>query len=156
MVGEGVVRGDRSDRVVNATIRWLTDRGVNLAGAQTLTVSGRRTGRPHRIPVNPLTHDDRRYLVAPRGTTDWVRNVRVEPRGQLRRARRAEDVVLTEVPDGDRKLGVLQAYLARWGWEVGRLLPEGLTPAADAERLRGYLGELPVFEVQGDADPPIR
>ncbi len=35
-------------------VRWLADRGISLAGAESLTVRGRRTGAPHRVPVNPL------------------------------------------------------------------------------------------------------
>lgn len=145
-----------SDRVVNATIRWLADRGVNLAGAQTLTVRGRRSGQPHRIPVNPLTRDGRRYLVAPRGTTDWVRNVRVDPRAELRRGRKVEQIRLSELPDNDAKVAVLEHYLAKWGWEVGRLLPAGLTPDAGAEQLHDYLAVLPVFEVRPGAGASIR
>ncbi|GAC55889.1 hypothetical protein GOHSU_02_00320 [Gordonia hirsuta DSM 44140 = NBRC 16056] len=139
-------------RALNATVRWLADRGVGLAGARTLTVTGRSSGNAHRIPVNPLTVGERRYLVAPRGVTDWVRNVRIDPRGQLRRGRHTEDVVLSELGDDDHKLTVVADYLARWGWEVGSLLPAGLTPRSDEETLRRYLGVLPVFEVTSAAD----
>ncbi len=136
-----------ADRAVNGAVRWLADRGVGLAGARTLTVRGRRTGRPHRIPVNPLDYVGERYLVAPRGVTDWVRNVRTEPRAELRRGRRREAVVLDEVRDADVAVPVLSAYLARWGWEVGRLLPEPLTPESDAADLRAHARLLPVFRV---------
>lgn len=147
----------RIDRAFNAVVRWLADRGVNLAGACTLTVRGRRTGAPHRIPVNPLSLDGVRYLVAPRGVTDWVRNVRAEPRAQLRRGRRIDDVVLVELDgDADRHVVVLQAYLGKWGWEVGRLLPAGVTPDASAAVLREHLDDLPVFEVRPAAGAPIR
>lgn len=128
-------------------MRWLADRGIGLAGARTLTVTGRSSGNAHRVAVNPLTVGDRRYLVAPRGVTDWVRNVRIDPRGQLRRGRRTEDIVLAELDDGDRKLAVVAEYLARWGWEVGALLPPGLTPRSDEATLRRHLAVLPVFEV---------
>lgn len=142
----------RLDRAVNAVVRRLADSGVSLAGAQTLTVRGRRTGAPHRIPVNPLEHEGRRYLVAPRGVTDWVRNVRAEPAASLRTGRREETVALREIEDPEVKTAVLQRYLSVWGWEVGRLLPAGLTPDADETVLRGYLDRLPVFEVS----PSIR
>ena len=138
----------RTERAVNAVIRWLADRGVNLAGARTLTVRGRRTGAAHRIPVNPLPHDGRRFLVAPRGVTDWVRNVRVAPQAELRRGRRTEAVELVEVTDPDLKVAVQSRYLAKWGWEVGRLLPGGLTPDADEATLKANTDLLPVFEVR--------
>lgn len=139
----------RGTRVFNTAVRRLTDLGVNVAGAQTLTVRGRRSGEPHRIPVNPLALDGAVYLVAPRGVTDWVRNARVDGRAELRRGRRVDVVHLTEVHDADRKIAVLQPYLAKWGWEVGRLLPDGLTPDADPETLRQHSAALPVFEVRG-------
>ena len=129
-------------------MRWLADRGIGLAGAHTLTVHGRRTGAPHRVPVNPLALDGRTYLVAPRGVTDWVRNVRVDPRAQVRRGRRVRPVRLVELADDPRKVQVLAAYLAKWGWEVGRLLPGALTVDADAETLRRHSALLPVFEIQ--------
>ena len=128
----------RTERAVNAVIRWLADRGVNLAGARTLTVRGRRTGAAHRIPVNPLLHD----------VTDWVRNVRVAPQAELRRGRRTEAVELVEVTDPDLKVAVQSRYLAKWGWEVGRLLPGGLTPDADEATLKANTDLLPVFEVR--------
>ncbi|MFT3715437.1 MAG: nitroreductase/quinone reductase family protein [Gordonia sp. (in: high G+C Gram-positive bacteria)] len=134
-----------TDRAVNSTVRWFADRGVNLAGAQTLTVTGRISGNPHRIPVNPLTVDGRRFLVAPRGVTDWVRNVRVDPRAELRRGRRATPVVLTESTDLALKTAVVEEYLSKWAWEVGRLLPAGLTADSSPQTLAEHL---PVFEVQ--------
>lgn len=137
----------RVDRAFNAVVRRLADSGVSLAGAQTLTVRGRRSGASHRIPVNPLTRDGRRFLVAPRGTTDWVLNARAEPAATLRAGRREKPVTLAEVTDDDVKTAVATDYLAKWGWEVGRLLPDGLSPGADETVLRRYLDQLPVFEV---------
>ncbi|MFT3662049.1 MAG: nitroreductase/quinone reductase family protein [Gordonia sp. (in: high G+C Gram-positive bacteria)] len=137
----------RGTRVFNDAVRRLTDLGVNMAGAQTLTVRGRHSGAPHRIPVNPLVLDGRTYLVAPRGVTDWVRNARVDPHAELRRGRRIRRVVLTEPGDDEVHVAVVRRYLAKWGWEVGRLLPEGLTPDADDATLHRYRDALPVFEV---------
>lgn len=138
----------RSDRVFNEVVRWLADRGVNLAGAQTLTVVGRTSGNPQRIPVNPLHIDGREYLVAPRGTTQWVRNARAAGGGELRRGRRSRTVRLVEVSAAQR-VPVLRTYLKKWGWEVGRFLPEGLPVDADDTTLAAHADALPVFEVLG-------
>lgn len=131
----------------NALIRWLADHGIRVAGAQTLTVTGRRSGSPQRIPVNPHRSGGREYLVSPRGTTQWVRNVRVTPAARLGTARRGRDVVLREVTDAAEQATVISGYLARWGWEVGQYLPEGLAADRSDASIREHAGELPVFEI---------
>ena len=142
----------RTDRAFNAVVRRLADAGVNLAGAQTLTVTGRRTGRPQRIPVNPLHLDGDTYLVSVRGETQWVRNARADGRAELRRGRRTRPVRLTEVPAAQRA-PVLTAYLHKWGWEVGRLLPTGVDPKSTVADLHGHAGGLPVFRVDDPSTP---
>ena len=135
------------DRGFNRAVRWLADRGLNLAGAQTLTVRGRKTGAPQRIPVNPLRFDGGEYLVAARGHTRWVGNARVTPLAQLRRGRRRRDVVLVEVPVAERA-PIIRAYLDRWGWEVGRFLPPGLGTDDDVTTISAHADDIPVFAVQ--------
>jgi deazaflavin-dependent oxidoreductase (nitroreductase family) len=135
------------DNGFNRTVRWLADRGVNLAGAQTLTVTGRTSGKPQTVPVNPMPFEGREYLVAPRGVTQWVRNVRVTPTAELRRGRRRRVVRLVEVEPAQRG-PIIRAYLDKWGWEVGRFLPEGMTTDPDDETLAAHLEDLPVFEVR--------
>lgn len=49
----------------------------------TLTVAGRRSGRPRRVPVIPIEVEGRRHLVAPYGESEWVRNVRACGEGTL-------------------------------------------------------------------------
>jgi hypothetical protein len=63
--------------------------------------------------VNLLVFEDQRYLVAPRGQTQWVRNLRVAGQGELRVGRRTETFRATELGD-DEKVDVLRAYLGRW------------------------------------------
>ena len=135
------------ERKFNSVVRWLADRGVNLAGAQTLTVYGRTSGNAQRIPVNPIAVGGAEYLVSPRGHTQWSRNARVNAGAELRRGRRERRVALTEVLDADVKAAVIADYLHRWGWEVGRFLPAGLTPDSDETALRAHLHDLPVFAV---------
>ncbi len=138
----------RMDRAFNGVVRWLADRGVNLAGAQTLTIPGRASGQPRTVPVNPLNVDGREYLVAVRGETDWVRNARAASVAQLRRGRSNRTVALAEVPVADRA-PIIAAYLQRWGWEVGRFLPAGVDANADADALAAHAHQFPVFVVVG-------
>ena len=99
-------------RVVNPLLLWL---GV----VPTLRVRGRKTGRWRNVPVNVLELDGERYLVAPRGETDWVRNLRAAGSGQLQYGRRgtAEAFRAVEVSDKE-KPRVIEAYLDRWGNQV--------------------------------------
>ncbi|MGW0036046.1 nitroreductase/quinone reductase family protein [Gordonia sp. NPDC003376] len=135
------------DATFNRLARWLVDHGVNLAGAQTLTVTGRRSGRPQRVPVNPLRVDGTEYLVSPRGNSQWVRNVRVEPTAELRRGRRSRGVRLVEVDVAERP-AVIAPYLKAWGWEVKRFLPEGMTVDAGPDDLARFAPQIPVFRIE--------
>ena len=91
---------------------------MSVAGSRILEVRGRKTGEPRRTPVNLLVIDDARYLVAPRGHTQWVRNLRARNEGRLLVGRRSESFTAAEVGD-DEKVPILRAYLKRWKWEVG-------------------------------------
>jgi len=69
--------------VFNRAIAGLTRIGVSVYGSRILVVRGRTTGLPRSVPVNVLTYEGNRYLVAPRGTTQWVRNLRAAGEGAL-------------------------------------------------------------------------
>ena len=103
---------------INGVLLALHRVGIGAAGSRTLTVVGRKSGQPRTTPVNPLRIGDAVYLVAPRGTTEWVRNLRAAGRGTLARGRRETGFSAVEVPV-DERLPVLKEYLRRWAWEVG-------------------------------------
>lgn len=97
-----------------------------IGGSRALTVPGRRTGRPQRVPVIPVEHAGARYLVAPRGETDWVRNLRVAGAGELGGRGGSEAFRATEVAVEDRP-AIIAAYRAVAGRSVKSLfdaLPE--------------------------------
>lgn len=101
---------------------WLLRRVVNpliarLGMTPVLAVRGRKTGRWHIVPVNVLEYGGQRYLVAPRGETDWVRNLRAAGEGELRWRGRVERFRAAEVPDAE-KPPLIEAYLQRWGAQV--------------------------------------
>src|SRR5436189_4932640 len=98
--------------VINRLVAALTGVGISLAGSRILEVRGRKTGEPRRTPVNPLTLDGARYLVAPRGHTQWVRNLRAQGTGRLLVGRRGEEFTAVELAD-DEKPPILRAYLER-------------------------------------------
>ena len=122
-------------RVFNPLVARLTRWGISVKGSRVLEVRGRTSGEVRTTVVNLLTIDGARFLVAPRGETQWVRNLRAAGGvGALRLGRRREGFVATELADAD-KAPVLRAYLAAWAWEVGRFF-DGLradSPVADLD-----------------------
>ena len=134
-------------RAFNKSVEALTRRGISIWGSRVLYVRGRSSGEWRTTPVNPLTHDGGRYLVAPRGHTQWVRNLRVAGGGELRVGKRVERFTATEVADA-QKPDVLRAYLKRWKFEVGVFF-DGVGPDASDERLLAIAPGYPVFRIVG-------
>jgi deazaflavin-dependent oxidoreductase (nitroreductase family) len=131
--------------VFNPFVAALTRLGISLAGSRVLEVQGRKSGEWRQTPVNPLVFESGRYLVAPRGNTQWVRNLRVSGKGRLVGGRRVEEFSATELPD-EQKPALLRAYLEKWKWEVGAFF-DGVGPdASDAELLR-IAHDHPVFRI---------
>lgn len=132
--------------VFNPIVAGLTRAGVSVAGSRVLEVRGRKSGEPRRTPVNPLTLGGERYLVAPRGQTQWVKNVRVDPGARLLGRFRSEEIRLVEVPDDREKVPIMRAYLEKWKWEVGQFFG-GVGPDAPEDDLRRIAPDHPVFRI---------
>jgi deazaflavin-dependent oxidoreductase (nitroreductase family) len=131
--------------VFNPAVAGLTRLGVSVAGSRILEVRGRKTGEPRRTPVNLLTVDGTRYLVAPRGHTHWVRNLRVQGEGRLLVGPRAERFTASELPDHE-KPRILRAYLGRWKWEVGAFF-DGVGPESTDDELLRIAPDHPIFRI---------
>lgn len=131
--------------VFNRLVAGLTALGVSVLGSRILAVRGRRSQEWRTTPVNLLTEGGSRYLVAPRGTTQWVRNIRIAGGGELRLGRRVEPIRVVELSD-DEKPPILRAYLRRWKAEVGVFF-EGTGPTASDEELRRIAPNHPVFRL---------
>jgi deazaflavin-dependent oxidoreductase (nitroreductase family) len=132
--------------VFNPIVAGLTRLGVGLVGSRVLEVRGRRSGEWRQTPVNPLEYEGERFLVAPRGETDWVRNLRVSGEGRLRKGRSTEEFTATEL-NGEEKLPVLRAYLKKWAWEVGSFF-QGVGADARDDDLRRIAPLHPVFRIR--------
>lgn len=135
----------KGDRLFNRLAGWLTRRGLSLAGSRQLRVVGRTSGQVRTTVVNLLVIDGERYLVAPRGTTDWVRNLRAAGQGELKVGRRVEAFRSVELADSD-KPAILREYLERWAWEVGRFF-EGIDASSSDEDLLAIAPGFPVFRL---------
>jgi deazaflavin-dependent oxidoreductase (nitroreductase family) len=141
--------GFLTQHLVNPLMKGLTRTGVSMKGSQVLAVRGRRSGEWRTVPVNPLELDGERYLVAPRGRTEWVRNIRVAGGGELRLGRKATPFTVTEVADDD-KPSIIREYIRRWKAEVGVFFDGIDETSSDAELLAVAPG-FPVFRLEGSA-----
>jgi deazaflavin-dependent oxidoreductase (nitroreductase family) len=118
---------------------------VSLVGSRVLEVRGRKSGEWRATPVNPLEFEGSWYIVAPRGETQWVRNLRASGEGRLRKGKRVQAFTASELPD-DQKLPLLRAYLKNWAWEVGAFF-QGVGADAPDEDLQRIAPSHPVFRI---------
>lgn len=144
-MAERYVRPGNSTRVFNRAVAGLTRLGISILGSRELYVRGRSSGAWRATPVNLLTVAGEKYLVAPRGLTQWVRNIRVSGGGELRLGRRRTPFRAVEVADTDKPT-ILRAYLKRWKFEVGAFF-DGVDASASDEKLLNIAPGYPVFRV---------
>ncbi|SDO80489.1 deazaflavin-dependent oxidoreductase, nitroreductase family [Nakamurella panacisegetis] len=147
------VKPGRWTAAFNSVTALMTRMGITVWGSRQLYVRGRSSGQMRQTPVNLLTFQDHRYLVAPRGTTQWVRNLRAAGEGQLRLGRRIQTFTPTELAD-EQKPAILRAYLKRWKFEIGVFF-DGVGPDATDAELLAIAPGYPVFEIATEtgADP---
>ena len=132
--------------VFNPAVAGLTRAGISFWGSRVLRVRGRTSGEWRSAPVNLLTYEGRKYLVAPRGLTQWVRNLRVAGGGELLLGSKTESFKAVEIPDAE-KVPILRAYLKRWKAEVGVFF-SGVSADSPEESLRRIAPEHPVFRIE--------
>jgi F420H(2)-dependent quinone reductase len=130
--------------LLNPLMLGLTRAGISVWGSRILEVRGRRSGVARSTPVNLLVLEGNRYLVAPRGEAEWVRNVRADGgRLALIAGRRREELIGRELSDSE-KPPVLRAYLRRWKMEVGVFF-DGVSDDSSPEELERIAPRHPVF-----------
>jgi len=133
-----------AERIFNRAFGLLVGLGLGLRHNYLLQVRGRTTGRIFSMPVNVLELNGKRWLVAGRGRTQWVRNAEVAGEVILRKGWRRQRVRIRPVPDSE-KPEILSAYLDRFKLTVQRYFPlrAGSPPAEFAQ----IAGRYPVFEL---------
>jgi F420H(2)-dependent quinone reductase len=134
----------------NPLMSGLTRMGISVRGSRVLEHRGRTSGALHHTPVNLLTIDGTQYLVAPRGETQWVRNVRhadghlVLILGRRRTLCTAREIVPAE------RTPILREYLRKWKFETGMFF-EGVTPDSSDGEWATEAVRHPVFALGGTA-----
>src|SRR4030095_3565255 len=132
------------DRAINKLFGLLVGLGLGLRHNYLLQVRGRKSGRVFSTPVDVLDRDGKRYLVAPRGYTQWVRNAIASGTVSLKIGRRSEEFGIRLLSD-DEKPEILKSYLDRYKLTVQRYFPVAAGSPSEAFRL--LTGEYPVFEL---------
>jgi len=135
-----------NNRAFNPAVALMTRAGISVWGSRILRVRGRKSGEWHSHPVNLLTYEGNRYLVAPRGLTQWVRNIRVAGGGQLVLGNKVQHFKTVELPDTE-KTPILRAYLKRFSFEVGMFF-KGVKADSPEEDLSRIAPDYPVFRIE--------
>ncbi|MDH3520551.1 MAG: nitroreductase/quinone reductase family protein [Myxococcales bacterium] len=144
MLEKSFNRPSRAERVFNHLFGILIGLGLGLSHNYLLQVRGRKTGRLHSTPVNVLVYNGKRYLVAGRGLTQWVRNAHASGEITLKKGARSRLFRVRALPDSE-KHAVLKAYLDRFRRTVQRYFP--VTAGSPLEDFEPYVARYPVFEI---------
>ena len=132
------------ERMFNRFFGFLVGLGFGLKYNYLLQVRGRKSGKLYSTPIDLLEIDGRRFLVAPRGRTQWVRNAEAAGEVVLKKGSRQESFRLRPVEDRE-KAPLLKAYVDRFKTTVQRYFP--IAAGSDAEAFEGIADQYPVFEL---------
>ena len=132
------------ERLFNRIFGFLVGIGLGFSHNYLLQVRGRKSGKIYSTPVDLLEMKGKKFLVAPRGRTQWVRNAEAAGEITLKKGSRRERFRLRPIADID-KTEILKAYLDSYRREVQRYfpVPAGSPPQAFAEIVQNY----PAFEL---------
>jgi deazaflavin-dependent oxidoreductase (nitroreductase family) len=129
----------------NLPMAWMASLGLAPKKVVVLEVRGRKSGQTRSAVVNVVEHDGQRYLVAPRGNTEWSRNVTAAGAGSLKHGKR-EDVRFEEVPV-EQRAPIIQKYLKENAMVTKAHF--GIEPDAPIEEFQRIAPEHPTFKVVG-------
>ena len=132
------------ERIFNRLFAIAIGFGMGLGHNYVVEVRGRKSSRIFSTPIDLLEVERRRYLVAPRGETNWVRNARAAGRVTLRKGCRREDFAVREVGPAERP-ELLKAYLDRFALTVQRYFP--IPRESPASEFAPIAERYPVFEL---------
>jgi deazaflavin-dependent oxidoreductase (nitroreductase family) len=137
-------RPNRFERLFNRAFGLLVHAGFGFSHNYVLQVRGRKSGKIQSTPVDLLLHNQKWFLVAPRGFTQWVRNARVSGEVILKKGTKHEAFFLRVVPDPE-KPEILKAYLDRFRRTVQRYFP--VSAGSPAESFVPFAARYPTFEL---------
>lgn len=137
------------ERQLNRLMGVLAGRAMGPAYMYRLEVEGRKTGRRYSTPVNLMRRSGKPYLVAPRGWTQWVRNVEASGQVRLARGRSVQEFAARLVPAAERA-PILKDYLERYRGAVQRYFE--VEAGSPVESFEPIAEGFPVFELVPPGD----
>ena len=132
------------ERVFNRVFGFVVGLGWGFSYNYLLQVRGRKSGKLYSTPIDLLERDGKRFLVAPRGRTQWVRNAEAAGEVTLKRGKLQQRFRLRVLSDQE-KPEILKAYLDQFKREVQRYFPVAAGSSVDA--FRGLVESYPAFEL---------
>ena len=132
------------ERVFNRIFGFVVGLGWGFSYNYLLQVRGRKSGKLYSTPIDLLEKDGKRFLVAPRGRTQWVRNAEAAEEVTLKRGKLQQRFSLRVLSDQE-KPEILKAYLDQFKREVQRYFP--VPAGSSVEAFRGLLESYPAFEL---------
>ena len=137
-------RPNQMTRLMNSVMGWFASMGLGPSDLVTLEVKGRRSGQVHSTVVTPVEVDGQRYLVSPRGGTEWVRNVRAAG-GEASIRHRGRKSVRLEEMSPDQTAAIIKAYLKKTKMATKQHFE--IDPEAPIEEFERTASRHPVFRV---------
>jgi deazaflavin-dependent oxidoreductase (nitroreductase family) len=132
------------ERVFNRAFGSLEGLGLGFSHNYLLQVHGRKSGKIFSTPIDLLERDGKRFLVAPRGRTQWVRNAEAAGEVTLKKGSKRQQYRLRALSDQE-KPDILKAYLDDFKREVQRYFP--VPAGSPAEAFRELVQSYPAFEL---------
>ena len=129
---------------MNRFVGWLASRGLMPSDTITPEVKGRRSGMTRSNVVTWVEQDEERYLVSPRGETEWVRNVRAAGGDAVIRRRGRQTVRLEEVT-AEQRAPIIKAYRKKTAKATQQHF--GVDPKAEIEEFEAIAARHPVFRI---------
>jgi deazaflavin-dependent oxidoreductase (nitroreductase family) len=130
------------ERAFNRCFGFLVGLGLGMKHNYLLQVRGRKSGKLYSTPIDLLERDGKRFLVAPRGRTQWVRNAEAAGEITLKRGGFRQTYRLRAIPDAEKQ-ALLKAYLDRFETMAQRYFP--VQAGSDAQAFSNIAKNYPVF-----------
>ena len=135
------------EKIFNRLFGFLVGLGLGFSYNYLLEVRGRKTGKIYSTPIDLLEMNGKKYLVAPRGRTQWVRNAEAAGEVTLKKGTRRQKFRLRPIPDADKPL-ILKSYLDTFKREVQRYF--SVPAGSPVEKFAAITGTYPAFELLAD------
>jgi len=132
------------ERIFNRVYGFLVGMGVGFSYNYLLQVKGRKSGKTYSTPIDLLELAGKRFLVAPRGRTQWVRNAESAGEVMLKKGSARQRYRLRTLSDAE-KPPILKAYLDRFKSEVQRYFP--VAAGSPVESFQEVVESYPAFEL---------